>query len=583
MAFDGIVIANIVQELKQTIINGRIYKIYQPEPDELNLVIKTPQGNQRLLLSASATLPLLYLSTENKSNPMTAPAFCMLLRKHLGNGRITGIEQPSFERIVIFRIEHLDEMGDLCRKQLIIEIMGKHSNIIFCDEEGTIIDSIKRVGTQISSVREVLPGRRYELPPSQDKINPFNLTREYFEQVMLGKPTNLCKMLYTSLTGFSPIVANEICDRAGLDGNSSTGSLSPEENRVLWECLQEVTGQLQREEFQPGICYDENEAPLEFSSIRLTMYRDKEWRQNSSISAVLQEYYAAKNTVTRIRQKSSDLRRIVATALERTVKKYDLQRNQLKDTEKRDQYRIYGELINTYGYDIQPEAKSFSALNYYTNQEMTIPLDPSLTPAENSQKYFARYNKLKRTYEAMTEQVEQTKQELEHLLSIQTALDITLEESDLADIKRELMEYGYMKFKSEGKQKGKRIKSKPFHFISSDGYHMYVGKNNYQNEELTFKAAVGGDLWFHAKQAPGSHVIVKTEGNLEIPDRTYEEAARLAAYYSSARTSSKVDIDYTRRSNLKKTPGGAPGFVIYHTNYSMTIEPDIRGIQEISD
>lgn len=583
MAFDGIVIANIVQELKQTIINGRIYKIYQPEPDELNLVIKTPQGNQRLLLSASATLPLLYLSTENKSNPMTAPAFCMLLRKHLGNGRITGIEQPSFERIVIFRIEHLDEMGDLCRKQLIIEIMGKHSNIIFCDEEGTIIDSIKRVGAQISSVREVLPGRRYELPPSQDKINPFNLTREYYEQVMLGKPTNLCKMLYTSLTGFSPIVANEICDRAGLDGNSSTGRLSPEESRVLWECLQEVTGQLQREEFQPGICYDENEAPIEFSSIRLTMYRDKEWRQNSSISAVLQEYYAAKNTVTRIRQKSSDLRRIVATALERTVKKYDLQRNQLKDTEKRDQYRIYGELINTYGYDIQPEAKSFSALNYYTNQEMTIPLDPSLTPAENSQKYFARYNKLKRTYEALTEQVEQTKQELEHLLSIQTALDITLEESDLADIKRELMEYGYMKFKSEGKQKGKRIQSKPFHFISSDGYHMYVGKNNYQNEELTFKAAVGGDLWFHAKQTPGSHVIVKTEGNLEIPDRTYEEAARLAAYYSSARTSSKVDIDYTRRSNLKKTPGGAPGFVIYHTNYSMTIEPDIRGIQEISD
>jgi predicted ribosome quality control (RQC) complex YloA/Tae2 family protein len=298
---------------------------------------------------------------------------------------------------------------------------------------------------------------------------------------------------------------------------------------------------------------------------------------------VLQEYYAAKNQVTRIRQKSSDLRRIVTTAIERTAKKYDLQLRQLKDTEQRDQYRVYGELINAYGYGIEPEAKSFQAFNYYTNEEITIPLDATLTPAENSKRYFAKYNKLKRTYEALTEQVAQSRQELEHLQSIQTALDLTLEENDLADIKRELMEYGYMKHKSEERRKGKLPKSRPLHYISSDGYHIYVGKNNYQNEELTFKIANGSDLWFHAKQAAGSHVIVKTEGQQEIPDRTYEEAARLAAYYSSARTGSKVDIDYTRRSNLKKTPGGAPGFVIYHTNYSMTIEPDIRGIAEAEE
>lgn len=587
MAFDGIVIANIVHELKTNILNGRIYKIYQPEPDELNLIIKTGQGNYRLLLSASATLPLVYLSTESKNNPMTAPNFCMLLRKHIGNGRIVNIEQPGFERILVFHIEHLDEMGDLCTKKLIIEIMGKHSNIIFCDEQDIIIDSIKRIGAQTSSVREVLPGRRYELPPSQEKISPFDLTREYYEKTMLIKPLNLCKMIYTSLTGFSPVVANEVCDRAGLDGDSSTGSLDVEmtgnDKERLWKHLSEVIEQVREERFQPGIYYDEEEMPVEFSGIPLTMYSDLNWKQSDSISAVLQEYYAAKNNVTRIRQKSSDLRRIVSTAIERTAKKYDLQLSQLKDTEKRDKYRIYGELINTYGYGIEPEAKSFQALNYYTNEEITIPLDSTLTPAENSKRYFAKYNKLKRTYEALTEQVEQTKQELEHLQSIQTALDITLEENDLADIKRELMEYGYIKYKSEGKRKGKMPKSKPFHYISSDGYHMYVGKNNYQNEELTFKVANGGDLWFHAKKAPGSHVIVKTEGKSELPDRTYEEAARLAAYYSSERTGSKVDIDYTRRSNLKKTPGGAPGFVIYHTNYSMTIEPDIRGIEEFED
>ncbi|MDE7366634.1 MAG: NFACT family protein [Lachnospiraceae bacterium] len=593
MAFDGIAVASIVHELKSTIMNGRIYKIYQPEPDELNLVIKTPQGNHRLLLSASATLPLLYLSTENKNNPITAPAFCMLLRKHIGNGRIVDIEQPEFERIVVFTIEHLDEMGDLCRKKLIIEIMGKHSNIIFCDEKDRIIDSIKRISAQTSSVREVLPGRSYELPPSQNKISPLDLTKDYYEQNMLTKPLNLCKMIYTSLTGLSPVAANEICDRAGLDGDISTSMLVTDGEteewhirngaELLWEKLSEVMEQIRQNEFRPGIYYDEEETPVEFSAIQLTMYSDMEWKQNPSISAVLQEYYAAKNNVTRIRQKSSDLRRVVSTAMERTAKKYDLQRSQLKDTEKRDKYRVYGELIHTYGYGIEPEATSFQALNYYTNEEITIPLDPTLTPMENSKKYFAKYNKLKRTFEALTEQVAQTKQELEHLQSIQTALDITLEETDLADIKRELMEYGYIKFKGQSKKKGKLPKSKPFHYVSSDGFHMYVGKNNYQNEELTFKVANGGDLWFHAKQTPGSHVIVKTEGNQDIPDGTYEEAARLAAYYSSARTSSKVDIDYTRRSNLKKTPGGAPGFVIYHTNYSMTIEPDIQGIEEVDD
>lgn len=583
MAFDGITIANIVHELKSNILNGRIYKIYQPEPDELNLIVKTPQGNYRLLLSASATLPLLYLSTESKNNPMTAPVFCMLLRKHIGNGRIVDIAQPGFERIVVFTIEHLDEMGDLCRKKLIVEIMGKHSNLIFCDEQDTIIDSIKRVSIQVSSVREVLPGRTYELPPSQGKISPLILTRAYYEQTMLMKPLNLCKMIYTSLTGISPVVANEVCNRAGLDGDSSVDSLDSEAKEGLWQELAGFIDQLREERFQPGIYYDSEGNPVEFSGVRLTMYSDMEWRQNDSISAVLQEYYAAKNTVTRIRQKSSDLRRVVSTAIERTVKKYDLQTAQLADTEKRDTYRIYGELINTYGYGIEPGVTSFQALNYYTNEEIRIPLDSGMTPAENAKKYFAKYNKLKRTYEALTEQVAQTRQELEHLQSIQTALEITLEEADLADIKRELMEYGYIKYKNDGRKKGKISKSKPFHYISSDGYHMYVGKNNYQNEELTFQVANGSDLWFHAKQAPGSHVIVKTEGNPDVPDRTYEEAARLAAYYSSARSGSKVDIDYTKRANLKKTPGGAPGFVVYHTNYSMTIQPDIRGIEEVEE
>ena len=305
MAFDGIVIASMVHELKEHVLNSRIYKIYQPEPDELNLILKTGNGNYRLLLSASASLPLIYLSTENKNNPMTAPNFCMLLRKHIGNGRIVGIEQPGMERIVQFRIEHLDEMGDLCTKILIIEIMGKHSNIIFCDGDGQIIDSIKRVGAQMSSVREVLPGRMYEQPPTQDKINPLELTRDYYEEQMLKKPLPLCKMLYTSLTGFSPVIANEICYRALLDGDQSSAGVQgiKEKEDALWEALHQVIEEIREERFEPGICYNAKEEPVEFSAIRLTMYADMEWQSKKTISEVLQEYYAAKNRNTRIHQK----------------------------------------------------------------------------------------------------------------------------------------------------------------------------------------------------------------------------------------------------------------------------------------
>ena len=574
MAFDGVVISSIVSQLKGALLGGRIYKIYQPENDELILVIKNQKETYRLLLSAGASLPLVYLTEETKGNPMSAPNFCMLLRKHLNNGRIMSIEQPNFERIIHIGIEHLNELGDPCTKQLIIEIMGKHSNIIFVDEENRIIDSIKHISAQISSIREVLPGREYQIPPSHEKISPLAITPTYFEQTICQKPVSLTKAIYTSLTGISPLIAEEICYRAGLDSNASTASLTPDEKLNLFSALTTVIELIKKEEFTPNIVFKGEQEPVEFSSIPLTMYEDYESVLYPSISQVLENYYAFKSKVTRIRQKSADLRKIVSNAIERTSKKYDLQLRQLKDTEKRDQYRIYGELINTYGYGLEDGAKSFDCLNYYTNEEITIPLDPTLSPQENAKKYFAKYNKLKRTYEALTDLIVETKSELEHLESISNALDIALLESDLVQLKQELMEYGYMKKRYIGKKKEK-ILSKPFHYLSSDGFHIYVGKNNYQNEELTFKFANGGDWWFHAKGMAGSHVIIKREQGQEIPDRTFEEAGRLAGYYSKGRTAPKVEIDYTERKNLKKPPAAKPGFVIYHTNYSLLIEPDI--------
>ena len=578
MAFDGIVVANLVCELNKTILNSKISKIAQPETDELLFTLKGQNGQFRLAMSASASLPFLYLTKQNKPSPLTALNFCMVLRKHIANGRIIGITQPDLERIIQFEIEHLDELGDLCHKKLIIELMGKHSNIIFCKEDGTIIDSIKHVSAQISSVREVLPGRMYFIPDTTHKKNPLTVSQEDFLQTVCEKPEPIAKAIYTSYTGISPSIANEICFRAGVDGDFSMSSLHEDEKLHLFHNFDWFMTDIKEEHFSPNIMYKGKE-PVEFASLPYTSYEEYTVTNYDSISEVLETYYASRNIYTRIRQKSSDLRRIVTTALERNRKKFLLQQKQLKDTEKREKYRIYGELLNTYGYHLESGAKKLEALNYYTNEMITIPLDDQLSASENAKKYFDRYGKLKRTYEALTTLIEETKDEITHLESIATALDIAVSEDDLVQIKEELIEFGYIR-KKRGDKKAK-IKSKPFHYISSDGFHIYVGKNNYQNDELTFKFATGNDWWFHAKGMPGSHVIVKTEGE-ELPDRTFEEAGRLAGFYSKGRDNDKVEIDYLQKKNVKKPNKSAPGFVVYYTNYSLTIQPDISGIEQLS-
>ena len=577
MALDGIVIANLVCELNQNILNSRINKIAQPEKDELLFTLKGPNGQQRLAMSASAPLPFLYLTDQNKKSPLTAPNFCMLLRKHIANGRIIRIEQPGLERIIRFEIEHLDDLGDLCHKILIVELMGKHSNIIFCQEDNTIIDSIKHISAQVSSVREVLPGRTYFIPETTRKENPLLSTRESFFTSVFRKPESVCKAIYSSYTGISPSIANEICDRAGIDGDFSASSLNEDEQLHLFHHFEWFLTDIRELRFFPNIIYKGKE-PIEFAAVRLHTYQNYETKAFDSISNVLETYYAVRNVYTRIRQKSSDLRRIVATALERNRKKYILQQKQLKDTEKRETYKIYGELLNTYGYGLKEGAKSLEALNYYTNEMITIPLNGDLSASENAKKYFDRYGKLKRTYEALTELVRETKAEIDHLESIATALDIAVLEEDLVQIKEELTDFGYIRKKRN--EKRAKSKSKPFHYISSDGFHMYVGKNNFQNDELTFQFSSGSDWWFHAKGMPGSHVIVKTDGK-ELPDATFEEAGKLAGYYSKGKNSEKVEIDYLQRKHVKKPNGSAPGFVVYYTNYSLTIHPDITGIEQL--
>ena len=546
MALDGITVANIVNELNTALSGARINKITQPEPDEIMLTVRTPDGPRRLLMSASASLPLIYFTEKNKLSPMTAPNFCMLLRKHIGSGKILRVWQPSLERIIHFEIEHYDEMGDLRRKDLILELMGKYSNLIFCNEEGMILDSIKHISAQTSSVREVLPGRPYFIPQTQEKYDPLNLSENEFLESVFSKPLPLSKALYTSYTGISPVIAEELCFRASIESDQSAREIPESAKLHLLRIFSELMEDIKAGSFEPNILYDESGIPVEFASVPLTMYSDYRCVGYSSVSALLEDYYAQRNAANRIRQKSADLRHIVNTILERESRKLDLQHRQLKDTEKREKFRIYGELLHTYGYSAKPGDKFIMVPNYYDdNKEIRIPLDENKSASENAKRFFKKYEKQKRTFEALTDYIR--------------------------------------RHAADGRGSGRKgasrpEKSRPYHYQTEDGYDIYVGKNNIQNDELTFRFANAGDWWFHAKKMPGSHVIVKRTSEDALPDHIFEVAASAAAYYSAGRNADKVEIDYVQRREVKKPNGAKPGFVVYYTNYSMVAKPDISAL-----
>ncbi|MDO4805563.1 MAG: NFACT RNA binding domain-containing protein [Lachnospiraceae bacterium] len=579
MAFDGITTAAIRHELDACLTGGGISRIVQSEKDELLLTIKNNKVTYRLLMSASPSLPLIYLVPENRQAPLTAPNFCMLLRKHLQGGQILRITQPSLERVLCFEISHRNELGDICLKKLIIEIMGKHSNIIVTDERDVILDSIKRIPSSVSSVREVLPGRPYFIPGADLKKNPLEADAKSFIATIRESSYNIVKAIYMCYTGIAPIVAEEFVYEAGIEPRKGPADLNEGEIARLAEVFVRHMEDVARGEFAPNIIYRDGE-PKEFGVFPLTIFGGNV-ENVASVSEMLRKFYSDREASTRIRQKSADLRHLVSTALDRTNKKFLIQEKQMADTEKKDKYRIYGELLNTYGYEAKEGDKELRAVNYYTGEPITIPLDPTLTPAMNAQKYFERYNKLKRTADALGTQIEETNDDREQLESCLMAIDLAESEQDLAEIRRELADYGFAQRKSSQKGRSREAKQKPLAYLSSDGYTMYVGRNNYQNEEVTFKIGNGNDWWFHAKGMPGSHVIIKGNGKGELPDRAYEEAAALAAWYSSGRKAPKVEIDYTQRKNLHKKNGGKPGFVTYHTNYSMMAVPDIAGLKRI--
>ena len=624
MAFDGFTTAALARELSDRLTRGRIGRIIQPEQGELLLTIRPEVsrggGQVRLVLSADATLPLVYLTGENKPAPEAAPTFCMLLRKYLQNGRIVSVTQPGLERILRFEIEHYSEMGDLCRHTLVIELMGRHSNILLLNGE-TIVDAIKHISASVSSVREVLPGRSYFVPETQGKTNPFEETPEGFRSMLRAEHAGAPQLLQRHYNGFSVRMSEEVVFRAHLMQDRCGSDLDDAEQDRLWEAFSGALSDVREGNFHPTVYYHVGAAdtlsqgePVDYAALPLTMFRDLPAKEYESISALIDNYYREKNALTRIRQKSADLRRTTQTILERDLHKYDLQTRQLEETKKRDRYRLYGELLNVYGYGIPEGAKSAELENYYTGETIMVPLDPTKTAAENAQHYYNRYTKLKRTKEALEVLMKDVREEIEELQEIRAALDLSVTEADLSQIREEMELSGFLRRSAEAKGRGKggsrspqgrsgqsgakgssgasrsgrgrRLPAaKPLHYLSSDGYDIYVGKNNLQNDELTFRIGKPSDIWFHANDMPGSHVLLRTNGTPfeEVPDRAFEEAARLAAWYSAGRDAGRVEIDYLERRNVKKPSGARPGFVVYYTNYSINVRADITGMEPVNE
>ena len=590
MAFDGICVAAVTREINERISGGRITKIAQPEKEEITITVKNEAATERLFINVSAGMPFLYLTDENKPSPMTAPNFCMVLRKHLQGGRILSVEQPGLERVVNIRVEHLDEMGDLCERVLIFELMGKHSNLILTDGKGIVIDSIKHVSALVSSVREVLPGREYFIPKTEDKTDPKLLYEDEcgklktaFDEAMM-KPLPAFKKIYTSFTGISPVLATQMCNAADVDADREIADDDSKER--LYQVFLEGMRKVHDGDFSPEILY-ENGRIRDFNVISFGE-ASLEKQSFDSVSVMLSRFYSDKNKADVMRAKTADLRHIIQTVLERDYKKEDLLKKQERDAENREKYKLFGELLNAYAYMIPAGADKAEVLNYYNNETVSIPLDPTKTVSENAVRYFDKYNKLKRASVAVKEQLAENEEEIEYLEGIMTFISLATSEEDLAQIRAELSERGFVKrihtSLSHGGKKGAKTKAKakPLHYRTPEGYEIYVGRNNLQNEVVTFEIATGNDWWFHAKGVPGSHVVVKCPfanqaEEWDMPDEIFELAGAIALVNSKNKDMEKAEVDYLRKKNVKRPNKAAPGYVIYYTNYSLVAVNDLSG------
>ena len=577
MALDGLVVHSLADELHNKLVGGKVDKIHQPENDELVLYVRNNKESFKLVLSSSASNPRVYLANNyKKENPIKAPMFCMLFRKYIQGGIITNICQVNFERIIKITVESFDELKEKTAKDIYIEIMGRHSNIILTQHD-KIIDSIKRIPPSVSRVRQLLPNMTYELPPAQDKINPIKgVSLKSFINTLREFDGPLYKGIFSKFLGISTPIAKEICYRANLDSNIKAEEMSRDELAKLYRIFSDLFTKIKNNDYAPCIVVDEKvDKVIDFSCIDLTYLNDNKFIKNDSISQVIEDYYKTKDFKDRVHQRTSDLRKSISIKLDRLYHKQEKIKKELIEADNADSYKIKGELLTAYIYMIEKGMESIEVDNFYDENyaKVTINLNKNLTPSENAQKYFKKYNKLKTAKKELTSQLIICNDEIEYLENILLGIENCENLEELADIKDELIRLGYAKapYKYRAK-KDIDLTTKPNQFISSDGFTILVGKNNKQNDYLTLRIADPEDIWMHTKNIPGSHVIIKCAGK-DVPDETLYEAAMLAAYYSKGRMSSQVPVDYTMKKHVKKPSGSKPGMVIYETNSTIYVTP----------
>jgi len=560
MPLDAICLTAVLEELRQSVQGGKIDKIYQPVRDELLMAVRGPKGAVKLLFSAHPGRPRVQLTTRSVENPEKPPMFCMLLRKHLLGARILELHQPPMERLVDFRLETVDELGDRTQRRLILECMGRWANLILLDAEGRILDCLRRVEGNTPEQRQVLPGLFYRMPPAPPKTDPLSLSPEGLETA-LSNPTGRAadQLLLDQFQGLSPLIARELAFRA--------------ESSSLMETLTDFLETVRQKRFTPYLLVRAGQS-VDFTFLPILQYGpETESRRCESFSQLFDQFFAEKDHLERVRQRGQDLIQTVTSARDRAARKLNRQRQELAATAGRELLRQQGDIITSNLYQMERGQTVLQAENYYDPEggQIAIPLDPLLSPQQNAAHYYKRYNKAKTAEAVLTVQIDKGEQELDYLNSVLELIKLAEGERDLQEIRQELA--GYLRRPKKAAKREKPVTGRPMEFRSSAGLRISVGKNNSQNDRLTTKLAGKNDLWLHTQKIHGSHVILWTEG--QPPDaQSLGEAAALAAWFSQARESKKVPVDYTPVKYVKKPAGARPGMVVYTTYQTAYVDPD---------
>ena len=577
MPLDALCLSGVVAELKPILTGAKIDKVHQPGRDEMILALRLGRGNGRLLLSASPNHPRLQMTELSRENPDAPPMFCMLLRKHLMGGRILSVEQPHLERIVELRLEVLDELGDRKERRLILEAMGRRANLVLVDDQGRIVDCLRRVDGDMSAQRQLLPGLFYRLPPAMEKADPTALDgAEWLRQVEQAPGESLVDhWLLDTFGGWSPLVCREIAFRAVGRVDVTFDELGPQGRVRVGEAAEALLKTVRENNFTPTVISVEKR-PKDFTFFPAEQYEEAgECTAYPTFSALMDRFYEQRENQERIRQKGQDLIRSVTNARDRTARKLANQQRELEATQDRERLRQFGDIITSNLHAMERGMATLRAMDFYDPDggEVEIKLDPLLTPQQNAAKYYKEYNKAKTAEEMLTIQLEKGRRELDYLNSVLENITLAEGERDLQEIRQELADTGYLRRQIKGKDKGRRLSPKPMEFRSTAGLRISVGKNNMQNDLLTCKQAFKSDIWFHTQKIHGSHVILWTGG--AQPDlQSLNEAACLAAWFSQGRESGKVPVDYTPVKYVKKPAGARPGMVVYTTYETAWVTPD---------